>query len=74
MSVDNITWFKTSATTWETPNQHREYTAEIEYTIGVGYELTITGLAPPAPEVYVTLRNAKNGFRKFLFDIPVVLP
>lgn len=70
MSVDTIfKFFKTSAITWETARAHRGYTAEIEYTLPSGpYTLTITGAGAPAPAEYVTLRNAKNAFRKFMLD------
>lgn len=71
MSVDRITWFKTSATTWETPRSHRGYTAEIEY-IGGTYTITITGPGAPGPSTFETLRNAKNFFRKYLFTKPVI--
>lgn len=64
-------FYKTSATTWATPHQHRGYTAVITYLAGTGYTLVVTGAAPPADATYPTLRNAKNAFRKFMHTIPV---
>lgn len=73
MSVGKIKWQKIGDTTWEV-DDHRGYTAEIEYdplAVSLPYEIVIDPGAVTSQ--HATLRQAKNVFRKFLFDKPLVL-
>jgi CspA family cold shock protein len=58
-------WTKTADNTWSC-TAHRGYTAQVVYSAGVGYTLTITGTGAPAAVAYTTLKLAKAAFSKFL--------
>lgn len=69
-NADKITWWKTSDTTWETVTSKRGYTAEI--TIGAKPDPYTIEINPGAITTsHETFRQAKNEFRKFLFNKPV---
>ena len=67
----NITWNKIADDQWQTNNPKRTYIGIITYVPGLTpYQLSIT--PGPVNSNHDTLRNAKNEFRKFLFNKPVV--
>jgi hypothetical protein len=64
-----IKWFKVNNTKLETKN-HRGYIGTIDIlNTSPKYKLTISGYGVLG--TYKTLANAKNAFRKFLFNKPV---
>lgn len=66
MSDKNITWNKTTDTTWQAEAYRTvTYTAVITKT-GALHALVVNPGAV-AVGTYATLRNAKNAFRKYLF-------
>lgn len=70
MATEDLKFFKTSNTEWEI--NKRGINATVTYG-GPGanpYELAIT--AGPTTQ-HPTLRAAKNAFRKYLFDQPVLV-
>ena len=68
---DKVSWNRISDTQWQT-KAHRAGNWVGTITLGAGanpYSLTISGGG--GTTTWPTLRNAKNAFRRFLFDKPV---